>query len=78
VKNCKNRPAPSGKAKYSQKTDSELVPWGKGEKNSYKESEIDFETVSLQAVEAIYIVTACLLHNEPTSYSFLAKVKLFT
>ena len=26
-------PAPSGKAKYSWETDSELVPWGKGEKN---------------------------------------------
>ena len=27
-----NLPAPSGKAKYYWETDSELVPWGKGEK----------------------------------------------
>jgi hypothetical protein len=27
-----NLPAPSGKAKYSWETDSEQVPWGKGEK----------------------------------------------
>ena len=34
-------------------TDSELVPWGKGEKNSDEESEIDPETVCLQTVEAL-------------------------
>lgn len=28
-----NLPGPSGKAKYDLMTDSELVPWGKGEKN---------------------------------------------
>jgi len=33
VKSCLNQPEPSGKAKYSSETDSELVPWGKGEKN---------------------------------------------
>ena len=32
VKLYVNLPEPSGKAKYSQVTDSELVPWGKGEK----------------------------------------------
>ncbi len=31
---CVNLPGPSGKAKYSYVTDSELVPWGKGEKYS--------------------------------------------
>ena len=31
---CVNPPGPSGKAKYSYVTDSELVPWGKGEKYS--------------------------------------------
>ena len=43
---------PFSKAKYSRETDSELVPWGKGEKNSKKESEKDPETVCLQAVGA--------------------------
>ena len=31
-KPCVNLPGPSGKAKYFWETDSELVPWGKGEK----------------------------------------------
>ena len=63
-----NPPGPSGKAKYSRETDSELVPWGKGEKHSNEESEIVPETIRLQAVGAYIYVTACLLHNEPTSY----------
>ena len=33
-------------------TDSELVPWGKGEKNPDEGSEIDPEIECLQAVEA--------------------------
>ncbi len=41
---------PSSKAKYSLLTDSELVPWGKGEKNPGEGSEIDPETVCVQAV----------------------------
>ena len=47
-----NPPGPSGKAKYSWETDSEPVPWGKGEKYFYKKSEIVPETVRLQAVGA--------------------------
>ena len=47
-----NPPGPSGKAKYSWETDSELVPWGKGEKNPKKGSEKEPETVRLQAVGA--------------------------
>ena len=34
-------------------TDSEPVPWGKGEKYSDKEGEIDPETVCLQSVEVL-------------------------
>ena len=44
---------PSSKAKYSWLTDSEQVPWGKGEKNPDKGSEIEFETTYLQAVEGL-------------------------
>ena len=33
VKPCRNQRGPSRKAKYSLVTDSEQVPWGKGEKN---------------------------------------------
>ena len=47
-----NWPAPSGKAKYSWETDSEPVPWGKGEKHPKQGSETDPETICLQAVGA--------------------------
>ena len=47
-----NLPGPSGKAKYSWETDSEQVLWRKGEKNLEQRSEIDPETIRLQAVEA--------------------------
>ena len=43
VKFCVNLPGPSGKAKYLQETDSEPVPWGKGEKNREQRSEIDLK-----------------------------------
>ena len=66
-KSCLNLAGPSAKAKYSPETDSEPVPWGKGEKNREQRSEIDPETIRLQAVGAAQAVTACLLHNEPTS-----------
>ena len=52
VKSCLNQPAPSGKTKYSWETDSEQVPWGKGEKYPEQGSEIVPETVRLQAVGA--------------------------
>ena len=47
---CLNMGGPSSKAKYSWETDSEQVPWGKGEKYSKKEGEIEPETLCLQAV----------------------------
>ena len=51
-KPCLNMGGPSSKAKYSWLTDSELVPWGKGEKNPGEGSEIEPETVCVQAVGA--------------------------
>ena len=45
-----NQRGPSRKAKYYCVTDRELVPRGKGEKNPVEGSEIEHETVSLQAV----------------------------
>jgi hypothetical protein len=45
-----NQRGPSRKAKYYCVTDSEQVPRGKGEKNPVEGSEIEHETVSLQAV----------------------------
>ena len=51
-KPCMNPPGPSGKAKYSWETDSEPVPWGKGEKYPKQGSEKVPETVRLQSVGA--------------------------
>ena len=47
---CLNPRGPSRKAKYDQKTDSEPVLWRKGEKDREQRSEIEPETVRLQAV----------------------------
>jgi hypothetical protein len=52
VKSCLNMGGPPSKPKYSLATDSEPVPWGKGEKNPDKGSEIVPETECLQAVGA--------------------------
>ena len=51
-----NQPRPRGKAKYYCVTDSETVPRGKGEKNPGEGSEIEHETVSLQAIEGRFNV----------------------
>ena len=70
VESCRNLGSPLSKAKYYSVTDSELVPRGKGEKNPDEGSEIEPETVNLQAVGPLWFTsgTACLLHNEPASY----------
>ena len=47
-----NLRGPPRKAKYYYVTDSETVPWGKGEKNPDEGSEIDPETECLQSVGA--------------------------
>ena len=47
-----NQRGPPRKAKYSCVTDRETVPRGKGEKNPGEGSEIEYETVSLQAIKA--------------------------
>ena len=44
---------PPSKAKYYFKIDSEQVPWGKGEKNRGKRSEIEPETICLQSFGAL-------------------------
>jgi hypothetical protein len=68
VKPCGKLGGPSSKAKYHLMTDSELVPRGKGEKNPGEGSEIEPETVCLQAVRGLQGLMACLLINEPASY----------
>ena len=53
---------PFSKAKYYSLTDSELVPRGKGEKNPGEGSEIESETVCLQAVGALCRFTGMCDH----------------
>ena len=52
VKSRGKQGRPLSKVKYFLATDSAQVPWGKSEKNPCKGSEIEPETLSLQAVEA--------------------------
>ena len=67
VKLCPKIAAPSAKAKYSWETDSEPVLWRKGEKNPKKGSKKNLKPYTYKRSEP-FGVTACLLHNEPTSY----------
>ena len=48
-----NLSGPPDKAKYSEKTDSEPVPWGKVEKNPGEGSEIEPEILSLHSGRSI-------------------------
>ena len=52
VKSCLKIGGPPSKTKYSLLTDSEPVPWGKGEKHPDEGSETDPETGRLQTVGA--------------------------
>ena len=58
-------------------TDSELVPWGKGEKYPGQGSEIDLKPYAYNQSEHLYGVTACLLKYEPASCVTFGKVKFF-
>ena len=48
-----NLARPWAKPKYKRLTESELVPWGKVEKNPGEGSEIEPEIINLQAVGAL-------------------------
>jgi len=50
---CLKKGEPPSKPKYVFKTNSEQVPWGKGEKNPKKGSEKDPETRNFQSVGAL-------------------------
>ena len=53
---------PSSKPKYSLETDSEQVPWGKGEKNPDEGSETDLKRNAYKQSEHLYGVMAYLLY----------------
>ena len=63
-----NQQGPPCKAKYFWVTDSEIVPWGKGEIEPLLGSEIEHESLSLQMVGELESLTICLLKNEPATY----------
>lgn len=71
VKSCGKLGGPSSKAKYKSVTDSERVPWGKGEKQPGEGGEIEPETIMPTKSQSwIYSVMACFLQNEPTSFFY--------
>lgn len=49
-----NMGGPPSNPKYYYQTDSELVPWGKGEKDRGERSEIEPETYGLQSFGALF------------------------
>ena len=63
-----NMGGPPPKPKYSSTTDSEPVTRVNDEKHPYKGSEKYLKPCAYKRSEP-FGVTACLLHNEPTSYS---------
>ena len=73
VKLCVNMRGPPRKAKYSSTTDSEPVRRLNDEKHPDKGSEKYLKPYAYKLWEPgdlrVVWVTACLLHNEPTSYS---------
>ena len=56
-----NLPGPSGKAKYYLMTDSEQVPWGKGEKNPDEGSEIDLKPYAYKQSERKWRRAFCIM-----------------
>ena len=48
---------PPSNPKYYYQTDSEPVPWGKGEKDCGEQSEIEPETYGLQSFGAVLYVS---------------------
>ena len=67
VKSCLNMGGPPSKPKYYSVTDSEQVPWGKGEKNPDEGSETDLKLNAYKQLEQLYVVTAYLLYNGSAS-----------
>ena len=65
VEFCMNLPRPLGKAKYSSVTDSEQVPWGKGEKNPSEGSEIDLKPRAYKRWERKYVFGYILCDRVP-------------
>ena len=58
---------PPAKLKYFSIIDSELVPWGKGEKNPLEGSEKNLKFNADNLLEQLRIVTTYLLYNGSAS-----------
>ena len=68
---------PPSKAKYSLATDSEQVPWGKGEKDPCEGSEIEPETMCLQGVGAGFVLWLRAFCLMSLRVSMCGKLKIF-
>ena len=65
---CANPPGPSGKAKYSRETDSGQYREGTVKSTPTRGVKEYLKPVAYKRSELTLSVTACLLHNEPTSH----------
>ena len=65
---CQNLRGPPRKAKYSQKTDSDQYREGKVKSTPNRRVKKTLKPYAYNRSERLRAVTACLLHNEPTSY----------
>ena len=63
-----NLRGPSRKAKYYLTTDSELSMVTERWEDPRRGEVLNLKPYAYKRSEHIYCVTACLLHNEPTSY----------
>ena len=71
---CLNYPRPRGKAKYERDTDSDEYREGKVKSTPSRGMKESLKPCAYNRSEPHSGVTACLLHNEPTSCSCTARL----
>ena len=71
---CLNYPRPRGKAKYERDTDSDEYREGKVKSTPDRGVKESLKPCAYDRSEPLCGVTACLLHNEPTSCSRAARL----
>jgi hypothetical protein len=70
-------PVPSGKAKYVERPKVNQYREGKVKSTLNKGVKQTLKPCAHKRSELGNLVTACLLHNEPTSYASLARLRVF-
>jgi hypothetical protein len=69
-----NSPVPSGKAKYVERPKVNQYREGKVKSTPNRRVKQILKPCAYKRSELGNLVTACLLHNEPTSYASLARL----